>query len=1092
MNKLYLIFSLVLLVLVLPYVNAYEFDNVKSFDKYIGNYGKITITNSFGLGSIISELELKDNTDYCGSECSANIQIDMKEDGILIDDIKFLEKQEDEKWIENTIKDYKFYIKDGTKVVFNETINKTEIIDNYLEYKIGTEVKVGTYYVKLEGIKESYQTIDWQITSQGRLINDWAVWLAYTGRYNSLATLVSPVGITTDNSFFWVVDSNAVSEVYKFYMNGTATPTDSHFDTASSGNADPYGLTQDGSFIWITDYYEHAVYKYTMGGFFLSKWTTAPSDNAVGITTNNSYFWITDDVQDEVYKFYMNGTYTGVSFDTSAVGSDSPVGITTDNSYLYIVDGTDTVVYRFYMNGEYCDNNPLDVLNSDPYSIATNNSNFFVIDASDKLIYFYNNLMFSIVTTLNSPAASSTSVTIPITFNCSATITSTGGGVLTNISLWLNTLGSWNLNETKIVTGTNNNSIFIKNITDGVINWTCNSFSNNGQSSWGINRTLIVNVNSPLVIITKPTSMIDYGKISGNFILNWTVSDFNLANCSYFYNGTNKTVVCSNNGTYIPLVKGWNNITIYANDTLGNLGSDYQEFDYKVFQNSIIYNSTTYETQTDNYILNISSDGSQLVTAILYYNGTAYTSTKTGNNVEMLFTNTITHAINDIGNKSFYWNITHGSDVIKVDTNYQNIINTTLNLCNGTNGMTYINFTFKDETTDTYITSTFEIDGTGWEYYLGSNNTIHKTLTFNQQTNQSNFAFCLYRSNQTIHSNSVTFRYDLTGYPEKIYTMSSDLTNATTNVLLYLLSTADGQYSSFQVQDQFSNAISGVSVQAERQVGGVWTVVGLDETGDDGVVTFFFNHLYDHRMTFTHADYDTQVLTIRPTQSLYTVVMPGGITTPDYVPDYLGINYKINPSPGTVLTPGTVYAFNFNITANKSNLDTYSFSLYLSNGTLLNSANGAVAIGSNLTIYLNTSNYEQIIGKYYINVGNGTYQINMRTWTVLQITQGDGSIQTWFDNLSMEDVDIKGKFTGYFIFFLVLFVSIAGLCKITGADLSSPGLPLGLVLGIVWIASLGGFFNITFSPLDFINKFGIALIVTFLSLGYAMGQMRKT
>lgn len=161
-------------------------------------YGKIEINDSSN--DKLATLELKRNTDYCLSTCSANLEIIMYQKGILIDEVKFMEKQLDNKFTEKSIAEYKFYIKNGTKEIViddyetkcieKETLNKTkyddcfkikngnhsEYEDTYKKYILGTEVKAGTYYVKLEGEKDYDKTIDWQITSQGKLIDEWAEW----------------------------------------------------------------------------------------------------------------------------------------------------------------------------------------------------------------------------------------------------------------------------------------------------------------------------------------------------------------------------------------------------------------------------------------------------------------------------------------------------------------------------------------------------------------------------------------------------------------------------------------------------------------------------------------------------------------------------------------------------------------------------------------------------------------------------------------------------------------------------------------------------------------------------------------------------
>ena len=96
-------------ILFIPIVSAQlEFDNVKYFDDEIGNYGKVTIKNWFGLGEILAEIELKENTFYCAKYCSAKIEIVLMNEGVLIDEVVFDELQEDGKWIDSSIKDYKF------------------------------------------------------------------------------------------------------------------------------------------------------------------------------------------------------------------------------------------------------------------------------------------------------------------------------------------------------------------------------------------------------------------------------------------------------------------------------------------------------------------------------------------------------------------------------------------------------------------------------------------------------------------------------------------------------------------------------------------------------------------------------------------------------------------------------------------------------------------------------------------------------------------------------------------------------------------------------------------------------------------------
>ncbi len=207
----YILLAILILTLTqISMVSSADFDNLKSFDDKVGDYGEITIYNWNVIGKIfdlkLAELELKTNTDTCGSSCSAETEIVMYQRGSLIDDVKFMTLQEDESWIKQDIRSYQFYIKTDEKEIdvddfeyqckereVYEPKNDTTYTESYdcenvkvgthketeklwEEYILGTEVDAGTYEIKLEGEKKPSRTVDWQITSQGKLIDEWAVW----------------------------------------------------------------------------------------------------------------------------------------------------------------------------------------------------------------------------------------------------------------------------------------------------------------------------------------------------------------------------------------------------------------------------------------------------------------------------------------------------------------------------------------------------------------------------------------------------------------------------------------------------------------------------------------------------------------------------------------------------------------------------------------------------------------------------------------------------------------------------------------------------------------------------------------------------
>jgi len=202
MNSLWKITAIVFVMIAyLGFVSAeLSFDNIKSFDDKIGTYGKVTIRDWFGLQSL-AELELKTNTERCANDCSAETEIIMHQTGSLVDDIRFMTSIGND-WVKQDIINYDFYVQTGTKQVdVNDyglnCVNGEYIAKNdsyrkvctwgvtgthkenkpiWSAYNLGDEVEPGTYRIKLEGKKKADKKVDWQITSQGKLIDEWAVW----------------------------------------------------------------------------------------------------------------------------------------------------------------------------------------------------------------------------------------------------------------------------------------------------------------------------------------------------------------------------------------------------------------------------------------------------------------------------------------------------------------------------------------------------------------------------------------------------------------------------------------------------------------------------------------------------------------------------------------------------------------------------------------------------------------------------------------------------------------------------------------------------------------------------------------------------
>lgn len=196
------------------------------------------------------------------------------------------------------------------------------------------------------------------------------------------------------------------------------------------------------------------------------------------------------------------------------------------------------------------------------------------------------------------------SSTNSIIFGCTATTISPA--TIDNISLWIN----GTLNETITGLTLESESVnFYKNISEGTFNWTCSACDNNSICSFADNNTLTIDTTFPSLVITSPTSLLNYGYIGMIEILSWIVSDIHLSNIYYNYNGeytcgrgrgcgypdelccpddtdkyyTYHSLYGAINSTTFILNNETNYLTLYASDYAGNINSTYINWSYETF-----------------------------------------------------------------------------------------------------------------------------------------------------------------------------------------------------------------------------------------------------------------------------------------------------------------------------------------------------------------------------------------------------------------------------------------------------------------------------------------------------------------------------
>jgi len=487
--------------------------------------------------------------------------------------------------------------------------------------------------------------------------------------------------------------------------------------------------------------------------------------------------------------------------------------------------------------------------------------------------------------------------------------------------------------------------------------------------------------------------------------------------------------------------------------------------------NSQTYNTTTYETSTENFIINFTYNSTiyTSITGTFYYNGTSYAGTKVGTGDNLVYKRELPINSSYSPKVTFNWefSLTNSTETYVVNSSIQTqIVGTPLfELCNSTSTSRYLNISFADETDSSRINAT--VTTSTWTYYL-NDVTLNKTYSFSNATQNWEYNFCFLPLDRTINV-IPSFSYKQgTDYPQRTWNPGlKSYTNGTANQTLYLLSDDDGRSITFQVVNPANEVLSNVLVVGTTSIGGVSTIVARGTTDSAGTITFWLNPDVSHTFNFSRTGFTTQTETIIPTQTNYIITM-GEVST-ILVTDYsLRMNISLEPSKDTQLYNDTTYNFNMSITSGYWTLEGFGFSLRLSNGTTLDSVSSS-ANGGMVSINLDTLNYSRIIMEYNWTV-NGTTLIRRTSWNVFNTGYTQWSIGTFFTDLNTYlNTDMFGldDFGRTLIVYFILFLSIGIMSYRYG--LVSPMAITTMVFGVIYFFDVVT--NILPSPLGAIPNF---------------------
>ena len=170
----------------------------------IKEYPVIEIKSWLGLGKTKLSGAIVEHTSKCGANCYSELEIYLGDESPLIENIRFAGNQPREYKVytqvgirEVIVDDVRYICEnrtgeiipegDGFKGMKPEIVEwefcenvvvgeKTEIIPVWERYEIGSNKPQGNYRVRVEGVKGLMDKVDWQIKTQGKWLNEWALW----------------------------------------------------------------------------------------------------------------------------------------------------------------------------------------------------------------------------------------------------------------------------------------------------------------------------------------------------------------------------------------------------------------------------------------------------------------------------------------------------------------------------------------------------------------------------------------------------------------------------------------------------------------------------------------------------------------------------------------------------------------------------------------------------------------------------------------------------------------------------------------------------------------------------------------------------
>jgi len=454
-------------------------------------------------------------------------------------------------------------------------------------------------------------------------------------------------------------------------------------------------------------------------------------------------------------------------------------------------------------------------------------------------------------------------------------------------------------------------------VDDGTYYW--NSLGNDTIWANNGNFTFILDTTFPLIDITYPINNTNF--TDGRIDVNYTVSDIYLSNCWYSndtYLVNTSLTDCGTNITEIIWDEGQHDVTIWANDSVGNENSSKISFTIDFFPNILIVFPTNNTNSTDiNLDINYTSSDNIGLDSCWYSNDTylANTSlTDCGTNITEIIwdegQHDVTIWVNDGAGNENHSNIYFTIDTINPDI----LIVFPTNNTNFTTGRIDVNYTVSDiylsncwYSNDTYLANTSLTDcGTNITEIIWDEGQHDVTIWANDSVGNENYS-------------AVTFFVDTIAPNIQIITPTNG-TN-TTNAELNINYTVENGY----ISCWYSNDSNTINVTLPDCITNITTVTWSEGQHN---VTIWVNDTYGNE---NHSDI---YFTVDTTFPLMNITYP--INNTNFTTGGIDVNYIASDSVGldSCWYSNDSYSVNVTLANCSTNITTITWALGQHNVTI--------------------------------------------------------------------------------------------------------------------------------------------------------------